>query len=220
MHRLVLPAMTAARTIEAWIVDDTGFPKKGRPSVGVGHQYCGQRGKQENCRVARSALQPHRRACRWPDGSIYRGDGAEDAARRGKAKVPVSVAFQSKLEIALEQITAARDEGLELGVVLADGHSGPFRDGLTALGLDYIVGVQGNVLAWLKGKAPDAGRKPGRSPKGSERGVGKPRSFRARQGAPGRSVRWRVGNATTLGSALRVRPPVHRREPPHLAHWL
>ena len=124
VHRLVLPAMTAARTIEAWIVDDTGFPKKGRPSVGVGHQYCGQRGKQENYQVARSALQPHRRACRWPGGSICRGDGAEDAARRGKAKVPAPIAFQNKPEIALEQITAARDEGFEPGVVLADAGYG------------------------------------------------------------------------------------------------
>ena len=123
-----------------------------------------------------------------PAGGLAALSGAEDAARRGKATVPASIAFQSKPEIAREQITAARDEGLEPGVVLADGHSGPFRDGLTALGLDYIVGVQGNALAWLKGKAPDAGRKPGRSPKGSERGVEKPRSFRARQGAPWRPV--------------------------------
>ena len=101
--------------------------------------------------------------------------------RRGKAKVPASIAFQSKPEIALEQITAARDEGFEPGVVLADagyGHSGPFRDGLTALGLDYIVGVQGNTTVWPEGKAPDARRKQAGRQKGPSVAVGKPRRFR------------------------------------------
>src|SRR5258708_144352 len=49
---LVLPAGEGSGAVEAWIIDDTGFPKKGRHSVGVARQYCGQLGKQDNCQVA------------------------------------------------------------------------------------------------------------------------------------------------------------------------
>lgn len=226
----VLPSMTAQQAVEAWIVDDTGFPKKGRHSVGVGHQYCGQRGKQENCQVAVSLSVATAQASLPVAWRLYLPHAwAEDPARREKAKVPPSIAFQSKPEIALAQIAAAREEGIAPGVVLADagyGHSGPFRAGLAALGLDFLVGVQGDATVWPEGQVPQARRKPGRPAKGAGRTVAPQQVSALAMACPGsswRSVRWREGSAAALSSrfaAFRVRPVARRGDPPNPEHWL
>src|SRR6266542_3465852 len=116
VRREVLPAMTRKDPIAAWIVDDTGFPKKGTHSVGVTRQYCGQVGKQENCRVAVS-LSVETWSSSLPIG--YRlylpKEWAEDAKRREKTEVPKEVEFQTKPDIALEQIRAAVAEKVARG---------------------------------------------------------------------------------------------------------
>src|SRR6201987_2262434 len=154
----VLPAMQKQGPVVAWIVDDTGFPKKGKHSVGVTRQYCGQVGKQENCRVAVSLS-----VATWNSSLpiAYRlylpKDWTEDTERRGKSEVPEEVEFQTKPEIALDQIRAAVKADVPRGVVLADAAYGintEFRDALTELKLQYVVGVQSSITVWEPGKQP------------------------------------------------------------------
>jgi SRSO17 transposase len=154
----VLPALQKHGPLVAWIVDDTGFPKKGEHSVGVARQYCGQVGKQDNCRVAVSLS-----VATWNSSLpiAYRlylpKDWAEDAERRKKTEVPEEVEFQTKPEIALDQIRAAVASEVARGVVLADAAYGintEFREGLTELALQYVVGVQSTMTVWESGKQP------------------------------------------------------------------
>ena len=125
----VLPAMQKQGPVVAWIVDDTGFPKKGKHSVGVTRQYCGQVGKQENCRVAVSLS-----VATWSSSLpiAYRlylpQEWAEDAKRRKKAEVPKEIEFRTKPEIALDQIRAAVAAQVTRGVVLADAAYGMNTD--------------------------------------------------------------------------------------------
>src|SRR5471032_1949178 len=112
----VMPALGAHAAEEAgyyWIIDDTGFPKKGRHSVGVARQYCGQLGKQDNCQVAVSL------SLASVQGSVPVGyqlylpkDWAADPVRRDTAGVPKDIAFATKPEIALTQIRQSIDKGV------------------------------------------------------------------------------------------------------------
>jgi SRSO17 transposase len=154
----VLPAMRKHGPVVAWIVDDTGFPKKGSHSVGVARQYCGQVGKQENCRIAVSLS-----AATWHSSlpMAYRlylpKDWVEDGERREKTEVPEEIKFHTKPEIALDQIRAAAAANVDRGVVLADAAYGintEFREGITQLQLPYVAGVQTSLTVWEPGKQP------------------------------------------------------------------
>jgi len=233
----VLPAMQKQGPVVAWIVDDTGFPKKGSHSVGVTRQYCGQVGKQENCRVAVS-LSVATWSSSLPVG--YRlylpKDWAEDKERREKAEVPEEVAFQTKPEIALDQIRAAIAAHLDRGVVLTDaayGMNTEFRDELTKLQLPYVVGVQSSITVWAPGEQPLPAKprgKMGRPPRRWQRSPDHP-PVSVKQLAMGlassdfRQITWREGTDRKLQSrfaAVRVRP-AHRddeRAEPRVEEWL
>jgi SRSO17 transposase len=215
--------------IEAWIVDDTGFPKKGKHSVGVARQYCGQLGKQDNCQVAVS-LSVANSATSLP--IAYRlylpKEWAEDPARRGKAGVPAELGFQTKPMIALDQIEAALAAGVAPGVVLADAGYGAdmkFQTRLLKLGVDYVVGVQPTATVWPHGKEPlppkawsGRGRRPSRLRRqDGHHPVAVEKLAREQPAEAWRGVAWREGVKGVLGSrfaALRMRP-AHRDEDRH-----
>jgi SRSO17 transposase len=154
----VLPAITRTEPIQAFIIDDTSYPKKGKHSVGVTRQYCGERGKQDNCQVAVSlSVATHQASLPVAYRLYLPQDWADDAARRANAGVPAEIGFRTKPEIALAQLRAARSAGLSAAVTLADaayGNDGKFRAGITDEGLPYSVAVFSSLLVWRPGEAP------------------------------------------------------------------
>src|SRR4051812_4154828 len=140
-----VPAVERSGPVEAWIIDDTSFPKKGRHSVGVTRQYSGQLGKQDNCQVAVSLSVANNAASLPVAYRLYLPqDWAADPARRKKAGVPESVVFQTKPQIALDQLREALQAQIPRGVVLMDAGYGAdtaLRTGVSALGLTYVAGV-------------------------------------------------------------------------------
>jgi SRSO17 transposase len=146
--------MTGKQVLAAWIVDDTGFPKKGSHSVGVTRQYCGQLGKQENCRAAVSVSLATEQASIPAAYQLYLPEiWANDAKRRTQAGVPKEIRFQTKPDIALGPLRSLVNEAVPRGVVLADaayGNDNGFREGLEALGLCYAVGIQSSTSLWAR----------------------------------------------------------------------
>lgn len=141
-----LSAMAGREPVEAWIVDDTGFLKQGSHSVGVQRQYTGSAGKITNCQVAVSLSVATGTEHLPIDFELYLPSSwTEDLPRRLEAKIPDTVTFKTKPELALDMIRRAAADGVPSGVLLADaayGSSRDFRDSLRELGLHYIVGVE------------------------------------------------------------------------------
>jgi SRSO17 transposase len=208
-----------------WIIDDTAHPKCGRHSVGVARQYCGRLGKQDNCQVAVSLSLATAEGSVPVDYQLYvPEEWASDVKRRRQAKVPESIRFATKSQIALEQIRAAKQRGVPQGIVLADagyGRDTAFRETLDELGLTYAVGVSTSVTVWAPGTgplptAPSAGR--GRPPTRLRRAPGhEPVSVKelafALQRSAWKKVAWREGTNKILSSRFaRVRVRVAHRD--------
>src|SRR5438309_11917971 len=125
VREMVLPSIERHGPIEAWIIDDTGLPKKGRHSVGVARQYCGQLGKEDNCQVAVSLSIANEHASLPVAYRLYLPqEWTNDRERLRKAGLPEDIDFKTKHEIALEQLRWACEAGLPRGVGLLDAGYG------------------------------------------------------------------------------------------------
>lgn len=160
----VLPAMERHGPIEAWILDDTSFPKQGQHSVGVGRQYCGQLGKRANCQAAVTLSLANHHASLPVGYRLYLPkEWAGDEPRRKRAGVPDDVVFETKPAIALGLLKQALAQDIPHGFVLADagyGSDTAFREAVTALGLPYAMGVGPTTSVWGPGVRPLAQAKP------------------------------------------------------------
>src|SRR3954452_4684112 len=152
----------------AWIIDDTGFPKKGEHSVGVARQYSGTLGKTANCQIAVSL---HRTDARGSSPLGFRlylpQEWTDDPARCQAAGVPDTVGFRPNWQLAVGLIDQALAWGLtQPPVVLADAAYGEvtaFREALEERHLAYAVGISKALAVWPE--PPD-----GAVPNGTGRG--------------------------------------------------
>lgn len=206
-----LPALTA------FVVDDTGFPKKGTHSVGVARQYSGTLGRTDSCQVATSLHLAGERGSGCIGMRLYLPEAwTTDRARCRAAGVPDSIPFAPKWQHALGLLDQALAAGVRRHVVLGDAAYGDvtaFRAALTARGLPYHLRVQGGLVAWPPGTPFTV--PPRRGPTGRPRSIPRPPT-RATAGTlaalaatvPHRRVTWREGSRGPQASrfgAMRVR---------------
>lgn len=224
---------------DAWVVDDTGFPKDGTASPGVARQYSGTLGKVGNCQIAVSVHAATDAGSAPLDWRLFvpsRWDPEqaedEDAAaavrvRRARAGIPDDIGHRPKWQLALDMIDELAAWGQRPPVVVADagyGNNGDFRYGLATRGLSYIVQVEDDLSAYPADAVPEVKPYPGVGPYPKPRYRTAPTSLREHVVATGRDaavpITWREGSRAALSSnflALRVRPAgrsrTHRLNP-------
>jgi SRSO17 transposase len=218
VRRRLAQRMTAAIGPQAWVIDDTGFPKFGRHSVGVAPQDCGVLGKVANCQVGVSIHAATDQASCPLDWRLFLPeDWDDDAQRRRAARVPDTQRHRPKWQLALELLDELVGWDLAPPVILADaayGEVNEFRLGLEQRELAYVVQVPGTISAYPEHVRPEtlpyAGRgQPSKPRYRQPRTCVKQLVLAAGQGAA-RTLTWREGaDGAPLASrfvALRVRP--------------
>ena len=221
VRRAVSVRMSSELAPEAWVVDDTGFPKFGKRSVGVARQYSGALGKVGNCQVGVSINAAGENASCPLNWRLFipeewDEDSESNQERREKAKLPEDVHHVEKWRLALEMIDELIGWGLEAPVILGDGAYGDiteFRLGLQERELSYVLDVKGTTSAYSEEVQPERPewKGTGRPPKPRYRK--EPSSLKALALAAGSQaaqiVTWREGTRGSMTSrflALEVRP--------------
>lgn len=196
------------------IIDDTALPKKGKHSVGVAPQYATTLGKNANCQTLVSVTLARDDVPVMVGLRLFLPESwTSDPDRMIRARVPdAHQSYKTKLEIALEEIDRIRAAGVRFGCVLADagyGLSAPFRQGLSARGLTWAVGVGGRQKVYPAGVAltfPVAARgRPRKNPVPDATSLSAEKTLAS---APWRTLSWRRGTRGPLKArfaAVRVR---------------
>ncbi len=201
----------------AWVIDDTGFPKFGRMSVGVARQYCGALGKVGNCQVGVSINAASDEASCPIDWRLFMPEEwDEDTQRRAKAHVPEDIRHRPKWQLVLDMLDELAGWGLEPPVVCGDGAYGEiteFRLGLEEREILYVLDAKAKISALSESARPEQkvyeGK--GRPPTPRYRGpFSNLRDLALSEGPQAvREVCWREGTRGPMRShfiALRVRP--------------
>src|SRR3954454_11768122 len=204
---------------DAWVVDDTGFPKDGTASPGVARQYCGSLGKVGNCQIGVSVdAVTDAASCplnwrlflsaSWDDaGAATPEAAAAIRARRARAGIPAGERHRPKWALALEMLDELAGWGLRPPVVVADagyGNNADFRAGIAARGAHYIVQVDGDLSAHPAEATPELRLYSGRGRRSRPRYRTRPVGLRAHALAAGRAatvqITWRQGSRGSLTS--------------------
>lgn len=149
----VVEALRAREPVDDWIIDDTGFLKQGKYSPGVQRQYTGSAGKIANCQIGVSLCVATATEQVPIDFELYLPQRwTDDPVRRERARIPESITFKTKIDLALDMITRAVEDQVPGKNVLADafyGRSSVFRETVRLFGLDYAVAVDAVTRVWL-----------------------------------------------------------------------
>ena len=157
---------------EAWVLDDTGFPKDGKKSPGVKRQYSGTLGKIGNCQIGVSLHAVGERATLPLGWALYLPeDWCADAERRKRAKIPEDVGFQTKPQLGLGLVKQAAGWAIDRAPVLGDaayGENTQLRTALDSSAIEYVLSINPETTIYAPGAVfavPERKPgKPGRSP--------------------------------------------------------